>query len=108
MTGLDSIGLKSVSGGTRLGFNNKEKKFIKKEYTYKESIEKNTILGYKTLFPDYSESNVEIKNLNETDETLIDNIFNNNWVRKYNLQQCLSIVVKGHENRKPGELIEIK
>lgn len=108
MTGLDSIGLKSVAGGTRFGFDSDSKQFLKQQYTYKESVKKNTILGLKTLFPDYSESKVDNKNLGDNNIKTIDNIFNNNWVRKYNLQQCISIIVRGHENRKPGELIEIK
>ena len=75
ISGLDQIGLKSISGGTRLGWDTFQKKFIQSEFTYKESVQEHTILGTKTLFPDRSEHRTEYLNIMERDPKIIDNHF---------------------------------
>lgn len=107
ISGIDSISLNYIAGGTRFGYDSSQKLFLEKEYTYNDTIKKHTILGNKTLFPDYSNKQTKYINFQEKTETLIDNLYGNHWRKKYDLQQTLGIVVRGHENRYCGGLIEI-
>lgn len=106
MMGIDNSSLKLLSGGTRFGLDSDKKEFIKNEYKYKDSVNHCTILGGKSLFIDLS-ANTLYQNLNESDPKIIDNYYYNSWIKKYNLQQCLSFTVKGHEKRYCGGLISI-
>lgn len=107
MSGLDNSALRFVSGGTRFGFNTDRKEFIKQTYTYKDMLKNHVILGNKSLYPDIS-THMTFHNLTgESNRDIIDNIFNDFWIKKYSMQQSMSITVRGHEKRKPGELIEI-
>lgn len=107
MMGIDNSALRFISGGTRFGFNDAKKKFIKNEYLYRDIIKNHTILGNKTLFNDISNSNSFHLHTNENDPKIVDNIFNDFWIKKYSTQQCISFTVKGHEKRKCGEIIEV-
>lgn len=107
MMGIDNSSLKSLAGGVRFGFDDVGKRFIKKEYGYKDTVSKHVILGNKTLFPDISNTNTMHILSGESNEAHLDNIYNDYWIKKYSSQQCLSLSVRGHEKRKCGELIEI-
>lgn len=107
MSGLDNSALRFVGGGTRLGFNNSKKEFIKQSYKYKDLLQNHVILGNKSLYSDISVSSTCYGLTGESERNIIDNIFNDFWIKKYSMQQSLSITVWGHEKRKPGELIEI-
>lgn len=107
MIGIDNSSLKSIAGGVRFGFDSNGKEFIRKDYYYKNVVKNHVVLGNKTLFTDIS-NNASSHNLTgESDENIINNIYNDYWIKKYSTQQCLGITVKGHEKRKCGELIEI-
>lgn len=107
MMGIDNSSLRSIAGGVRFGFDTYGKRFIKNEYEYSSVVKNHTILGNKTLFPDISNSNSIHALTGESDEKTINNMYNDYWIKKYSLQQCLSLTVRGHERRKCGELIEI-
>jgi len=107
ISGMDSLSLKRISGGTGLGYNTLDKSFKIKENTYTDSLEKHTILGQKSLFPDYSE--VKSNYINEVEDSTdkLNTMFNNVWIKLYNKQQIISITTRGHEERYCGAMIEI-
>lgn len=107
ISGIDMSSLPFLSGGVKRGYNSLEKRFINEKFEYKDSIKRQTILGEASLFPDISQSNVSHHTLGETDKTFIDNMFHNQWNKKYALQQAVSIMVRGHEDRYCGSQIEI-
>ncbi|MBD3320693.1 MAG: hypothetical protein GF350_06320 [Chitinivibrionales bacterium] len=90
-----------------MGYDSSKKEFIVNTYTYKNVVKEHTVLGNKTLFPDYSNTDTQFINVQESDPTLIDNIYHNHWIKKYDIQQTFGIVVRGHENRYCGGMIEI-
>jgi hypothetical protein len=85
-----------------------QKKFLENEYTYSDIVKNHTILGSKSLFPDYSEKRVNYINFMEDTSSTIDNRFTDSWNKRYVHQQALGIVLRGHEGRYPGNIIEIK
>ncbi|MFW6377493.1 MAG: hypothetical protein ACOCZ5_02490 [bacterium] len=106
ISGIDMTSLRHIAGATKLGFNSNEKKFIKKEYTYKDMSENHYILGNNTLFADVSNKNSSYGVIG-TSENEIDNLYQNAWNKRYDAQHCLSIIVRGHEGRYPGGLIKV-
>jgi hypothetical protein len=104
---IDAISLKNLNGATNFGYNTNKKEFIINERTYKKNIKDHTILGNKTLFPDYSDSRSTFNLLMEDTDEKLKTINKNKWTKIYDLQQTSSIVVRGHEERYCGGLIEI-
>lgn len=108
MSGLDNMGRMELKGATQKGYNFKKKKLINKKYTYDDGISQFTLLGERSLFTDISDSNVHNVITGESNERIIDNIYYDNWIKTYSMQQILSIVVHGHEQRYTGGLIEVE
>jgi len=107
ISGLDSTSLKGIRGGHRMGYNSSTKTFIDNDYTYVDEIAKHTMLGKSTLFQDISDETIDYRLEGENDSALLDNIYNHEFVRRYSLQQGVSIMVKGFTHRSAGNLIEI-
>jgi len=105
---VDFTALKSLVGGTLLGYDIKRKKLLRRDYTYTDAIDRFTILGKKTLF---SESLVVERPQKQVDgdsnEDILDNIWYGNWIKEYCQQQLLEITVQGHERRCAGGLIRV-
>lgn len=108
ISSLDSTSLKSLAGSTNFGYDSNRKRFLINKNTYKDLIEEHTILGTKTLFPDYSESRSNFNLMMEDTERKLRTINRNKWNKLYDKQQTLEITVRGHENRYCGGMIEIQ
>lgn len=105
---VDLNALKSLSGGTLLGYDIKRKKFLRQNYNYLDAIDRFTILGKKTLFPSTILIENPIKQIESYgDEKFLDNIWYGNWIKEYCNQQLLEITVQGHERRHVGGLIRV-
>jgi len=118
--GLDQMSYKDIAGGQRIGFNSLQKKILRSNFSYKDAFDNRfTVLGNKTLFYDLSE---DIFKKNETqtpiNPTIIDYTGINNderleafnyskFIKRYSLQQSVSIIVPGYEDRKAGDMIDI-
>lgn len=105
---VDLTALRSLSGGTMLGYDIKRKKLIRRDYDYIKAVDRFTILGRKTLFPD----NIFIESPRKTidgycSEKILDNLWYGNWIREYCNQQLLEIIVQGHEQRHCGGIIRV-
>ena len=107
ISGLDMIGLKFLSGSTKYGIDSMNKKFIKNEYKYSDMLEKHTLLGRSSLFPDI-DNEISSFDIVGTKSDEIDAIYGNSWNKRYDLQHCFSMVVRGHEARYPGGMIKVK
>ncbi len=105
---VDLIALKSLTGGSVLGYDIKRKKLIRRDYDYLSAINRFTILGKKTLFPSGMFVDKPKKHMDGYgDEKMIDNLWYGNWIKEYCNQQLLEITVQGHESRYCGGLIKI-
>jgi len=105
---VDLSALKSISGGSLLGYDIKRKKLIRRDYDYISAINKFTILGKKTLFS----NNIFVDRPRKTidgysDEKILDNIWYGSWIKDYCNQQLVEIIVQGHEKRHAGGMIRI-
>jgi hypothetical protein len=105
---VDLNAIKSLSGGTVLGWDIRRKKLIKQEYTYQDAVNRFTVLGRYTLFPEELQiSKPTIKIDGYSDEVILDNIWYGNWVKEYANQQHVHITVDGHTQRKCGGMIRV-
>lgn len=105
---VDLNALKSISGGTMYGYDIRRKKLIKRVYTYKDAINRYTILGKKTLFP--AELNIDhpMQEVDGySDENILDNLWYSGWIKEYVKQHLVHITVDGHSQRKCGGMIRI-
>lgn len=98
-----------LSGGTRIGFGSDGSKnyLVQNTYTYKESIQKFHLFGKKTLFTDISQVNYDVSFNVEQNEQFIDNIYYNDFIKRYAKQVAVGIVVKGHPRKYAGIIIDI-
>lgn len=107
VSGMDRTSFNILGGGKAIDFDQRTKKAIERKYTYKEMIENTMILGNYSLFPDISDDTSYIKLLNDGSDSLVDNLFYDEWVKKYCLQNQITITVQGHEKRCCGKMIYI-
>lgn len=107
ISGIDSLSLRGVKGGHRMGYDFSTKTFLDNSYTYASEIAKHTMLGKATLFQDISDATIDYRLEGEDDSFLLDNIYNNEFIKRYSVQQGVSINVIGSSHRYAGGLIEI-
>lgn len=107
ISGIDKNGFRGIMGGNRFGFDYTKNRIIKKEFKYTDSLDKHTTLGEYSLFNDISEQNVRNKLLGESSDEIIENMYYSEWIKRYVNQNTISIIVRGHEGRTPGNIIEI-
>ena len=107
--GSDSTAKRYIRGGVRRGFDSSTKSFVESSNTYNDSIAKHTILGGFSIFPDISDVDAQYHLDGDSDILLLDNIFQNDFIKRYNRQQMAEIVVPGKiKDRFCGGLIEIE
>jgi hypothetical protein len=116
-SGVDLTGMREISGGQYLGFDPATKSFLglenSEEFIYSDVIKKITSMGNTSLFDANTidnkskEFNYTYKLLGETDESVMKNMFYNDFIRKYSQHNMLKILVAGHDKRYAGGKIEI-
>jgi len=105
---IDLNAIKSLSGGTLMGWDIKRKKLIKQVYTYEDAVDKFTILGRNTLFPtELQISKTTVKVDGYSNEGIMDNLWFGNWYKEYCNQQLVHITVDGHTKRQVGGMIRV-
>jgi hypothetical protein len=107
ISGIDSNALRGVKGGHRMGYDFSTKSLLDNSYTYSSEIANHTMLGKSTLFQDISDSTIDYRLEGESDTKLLDNIYNHEFIKRYSVQQGISIIVVGSSHRYAGGLIEI-
>jgi hypothetical protein len=106
--GLDRTSNQVLRGGYWRGFDFNTKKLLQVGYKYSDGVDKNVMLGRKTLFGQMDDLNSSNILVGDNDiETLSDIAFND-WTKRYNMQLILNIIVEGDENRHAGQHIEIE
>lgn len=107
ISGLDTLGIKKVKGGKRLGFDSSTKTFTIAENTYASAASKHRMLGRLSLFNDISDSEAYIELDGDSSETTLNNIFYNNFVKRYCHQLTTELTVAGRSRRSCGTLVDI-
>jgi hypothetical protein len=115
--GVDHTGVKELGGGQMLGFDVSTKSFLgieeDEEFVYSKAIKQITSMGNSSLFDGNMIDN-QAKNFNyayhsegEADKTILKNMFYNNFIRRYSLQNMVKILTTGHDKRFAGQKVEI-
>lgn len=105
---VDFSAINTLTGESYLGYDIQRKKLIQRDYNFKDALERYTVLGTKTLFPEYIEIQNPIKNIETLDsERFMDNLWYGRWIKEYCNQQLVKITVDGHEDRHVGGMIRI-
>lgn len=97
-----------LRGGHWRGYDFLTKKLLQMDYNYSDGVNKNVMLGRKTLYgkmDDYFSSNTMVGD--NSIDTLADVGFND-WAKRYNMQFIVNIIVEGSEKRHAGQHIEIE
>ena len=115
--GVDQIGIKELGGGQVLGFNSSTKSFLgltkDEDFKYTDAIKKITSLGGSSLFDgrsinnDFTKFNYACSLSGESDPEIIQNIYYNNFIRRYSLQNMVKIQVIGSDKRYAGMKIDV-
>jgi hypothetical protein len=108
MEGVDNFQMNKLRGGNRLGYDFSTKTFIKNRYTYSDALDHVTVLGRKTLYSDIGTSRADYVLEAEADEKILDAMFYGEFAKRYSLQQAVKLIVRGHEERFAGDMLEIK
>jgi len=108
LSGIDNLSRFKLKGGHRKGYDSHQKKFIDVDFNYSDSIGEYTLLGKKSLFEDISEPDTQHILSGEVLEEAIENIYYDDWIKRYCMQQVLSIIVQGHQERLIGSLIDVE
>lgn len=108
LSGIDNLSRLTLKGEHKKGFDFTRKKFLDESFDYNDGIDNLTLLGRYSLFKDISDTESFNDLTGESSETVINNLFYNNWFKKYSMQQTLSIIVPGHEERYAGGMINVQ
>jgi hypothetical protein len=101
--------LRTLAGATYRGYDIRRKKLLRRDFTYQDAVDRFTILGKKTLFPDGITPDHHMTKVESfSDESMIDNLWYSRWIKQYCLQQTVSITVGGNEKRHAGGMIKIE
>lgn len=107
LSGIDNHSKKRLKGEINVGYDFERKKILFEPYSYSKGISNHTLLGKKSLFPDIANDNTNISYMAEADKDTLKNIGYNDWFKRYCMQQTVNIIVKGHEARYAGGIIQI-
>jgi hypothetical protein len=119
-SGVDFVAVKELGGGQLLGFDSSKKEFLgikeDNEFIYSNVIRKlaagGSFLGNSSLFDNGIDNNSKDFNYSyilegESDIETLSNIFYNNFIRRYSLQNMVKVLVEGHDKRYAGMKIEV-
>jgi len=106
-SGYNSLSLKGIKGGRKLGFDSSTKSFVTVENTYSDMLQYHTMLGRHSLFPDLSDETTEIDVPGDGSELVLNNIAYNDFVKRYCKQNTLEITVRGTSSNYAGAIIDI-
>lgn len=109
ISGIDNHSRLLLKGGTRRGYDTNRKKFLQSTYKYKDDqVSKFTMLGKYTLFEDISDPETRHDISGDDLISTIDTVYDNDWLKRYCMQQTLNIIVEGDEKRHAGSMIKIE
>lgn len=107
-TGPDLQSTIRLQGGTKLGFDFETKSLLSYEYKYSDIVSKYTMFGKKTLFPNISNPKIRMDLECDNDINVLKNLAYSEFIKRYTKQFQVKIVVRGHEKRYAGSMIDIQ
>lgn len=118
MLSYDNMGHWYLNGTTYYGYDFTLGKLpFKLVFTYDQALAKTTILGQYSLFGGYStehgaeqlttDMGMPVVWTLETDQSLIENMWYDDWIKRYVQQQMLEVVLLGDPDRQVGSLVEM-
>lgn len=108
MSPIDMAAMVGLRGGRRLGYSFIGKSLLKAEHIYKEAIAQYTLLGKRSLFPDISDLTIKNRFEGESDIDLLNNLFFDEFVKRYSKQLAIFALIKGLETRYAGMMIKVE
>ena len=117
-TGVDHMSIRELGGGQLLGYDYNTKSIIGIEkdesFIYSKAIENITTLGASSLFDgftidnDSDTFNYTYETTGENDKTILKNLFYNNFIRRYSLQNMVQFLMAGYNRRYAGQKINVQ
>jgi hypothetical protein len=99
--------VRPLRGGNWKGYDFKNKSLINQKYDYQDGVDKTIMLGKSTLFQDFSFTDA-LQNLSyETSSALTENVWYDDWVKRYCLQNIVNVIISGNEQRYAGMQINV-
>lgn len=108
ISGLDRTGNSILRGGNWRGYDFNTKSLLQTGFTYADGVDKNVMLGRKTLYTRMDDLNSSNLLVGDSDSEMLSDIAYNDWAKRYNMQFILNIVVEGKEERHAGQHIELE
>lgn len=105
---IDMSALSGIKGGHRLGYNFLNKALIDNKYIYSSSVSKYTMLGKRTLYPDISDETAKYSLEGDASSQLLDNIYYDEFVKRYSKQFAIIVTVRGNEKRYAGMIVDLQ
>lgn len=106
--GVDNFSMNFIRGGNKFGFDFNTKTLIRNQYEFSDGLDQTTVLGRKALFTDIGTSRARYDLEGDADTKILDAIFYSDFSKRYSMQQAVKIVLKGHEDRFAGDMIELE
>lgn len=107
LIGIDNFFLKWIQGGNKFGYDFTTKSLLNTRYEFKDGLDNITVLGRKALYSDIGTSRADYVIEGDSDSKILDATFYDEFSKRYSLQQGIKIIVRGHEERFAGSMIEI-
>ncbi len=108
LVGVDNSFLRWIRGGTKFGYDFTTKSLLEGEFELTDGLDNITVLGRKTLYSDIGTPRADYKNEGESDSDILEVMWHDEFNKRYTLQQGIKIIVKGHEERFAGSMLEIE
>ena len=106
--GVDNYQMPYLRGGFKYGYDFSTKSFIKEQFEYSDLIKDVTVLGKRSLYSNIGTPRADYVLEGEPDSNILEAMFVSDWQKRYSLQQAIKIIVRGHEQRFAGDMIEIQ
>lgn len=108
LEGVDNFQMNKLRGRSSFGYDFSTKALITNEYEYTDSLDHITVLGRKSLYSDIGTPRADYVLEGETDPKILDAMYYGEFAKRYSLQQAVKLIVRGHEERFAGDMLEIK
>ena len=102
----DTIGI--VRGGVFRGFDPSTKTLIEQPYAFTDGLKTTVLNGKKSIFSDLTDYSSSQITFGEATLENLQSVIYHEWVKKYSLQNLLTVMMQGNEKRYAGHQVQIK
>ncbi len=107
LEGVDNFQMNKLRGRSSFGYDFSQKALISNSYEYSDALSNVTVLGRKSLYSDIGTSRADYVLEGEADPKILDAMYYGEFAKRYSLQQAVKLIVRGHEDRFAGDMLEI-